>query len=123
MLQDRRSMRPRYPSDLSEGQWERVSPLIPAARPIGRPRAHPLRDVVDAINYRWETGCVWRMLPHDFPPWPTVYTYYRAWQRQGVLRQVREAIVRGRFAAHLKCAAIDGHSGGGAAVWRGGGSR
>jgi transposase len=94
MSNECRAQRARYPSDLSERQWERVSPLIPPALPVGRPRAHRLRDVVDAINYRWETGCVWRMLPHDFPPWPTVYTYYRRWQRDGVLRQVRETLVR-----------------------------
>jgi putative transposase len=87
-------IRPRYPSDLSERQWARVSPLLPAERPRGRPRATAVREVLNAINYRWETGCVWRMLPHDFPPWGTVYTYFRMWQRQGVLREIREAVVR-----------------------------
>ncbi|MDZ4684864.1 MAG: transposase [Planctomycetaceae bacterium] len=86
--------RRRYPSDLTDRQWARVGSLIPPDRTAGRRRRHALRNVVDAINYRWESGCTWRMLPHDFPAWETVYTYYRRWQRQGVLRPIREAVVR-----------------------------
>jgi len=93
-MTDTNPTRPRYPSDLNERQWERVSPLLPGPRATGRPRGHSLHEVLDAINYRWETGCAWRMLPHDFPPWETVYTYFRRWQRTGVLREVREALVR-----------------------------
>jgi len=85
--------RPRYPSDLTERQWGRVERLLPTASRVGRPRGHSLRNVLDAINYRWETGCTWRMLPHDFPPWGTVYTYFRTWQRAGILKQVREALI------------------------------
>ena len=85
--------RRRYPSDLTERQWSRVEPLLPELSRMGRPRGHALRNVLDAINYRWETGCVWRMLPHDFPPWGTVYTYFRTWQRSGVLRLVRDSLI------------------------------
>jgi putative transposase len=45
--------------------------------------------VVNAVNYRWTTGCAWRMLPHDFPPWETVYTYFRDWRRNGTLPELR----------------------------------
>ena len=84
--------RQRYPSDLNPRQWARVSPLLPQPARLGRRRRCDLREILDAINYRWETGCTWRMLPHDFPPWGTVYAYFRAWQRQGVLRTIREAL-------------------------------
>lgn len=91
---DASSPRRRYPSDLSDAQWGKVSDLMPRPRGIGRPRARELREIVNAIHYRWETGCAWRMLPHDFPPWGTVYAYFRQWQRTGVLRPLREALVR-----------------------------
>lgn len=88
------STRRRYPSDLSERKWTAIAPLVPPERELGRPRSADVREIVNAINYRWETGCAWRMLPHDYPPWPTVYTYFRQWRRTGVLRQLRDAIVR-----------------------------
>ncbi len=86
--------RPRYPSDLSDDRWQAVSPLIPPGKTVGRPRAQSVREILDAINYHWETGCAWRMLPHDFPPWGTVYSYYRKWRRTGVLQQLRDELLR-----------------------------
>lgn len=86
-----------YPSDLTDGQWARLEPSLPPPFSRGRHRSVPLRDVANAISYRWETGCVWRMLPHDFPPWGTVYAYFRAWQRAGVIRQLREIVLEGRM--------------------------
>ncbi len=88
--------RRRYPSDLTDDRWQAVSPLLPAAKTVGRPRERTVREIVDAINYHWETGCAWRMLPHDFPPWGTVYAYFRKWQQMGVLRPVREELLRPR---------------------------
>lgn len=88
--------RMRYPSDLTEGQWERLKDLLPPEPTVGRHRSIDLRDVANAINYRWETGCVWRMLPHDFPPWGTVYAYFRSWQRAGVIRQLRDLLLEPR---------------------------
>lgn len=86
--------RPAYPSDLTDEQWSRIAPLLPASKNAGRRRGTDLREVLNAINYRWRTGCVWRMLPHDFPPWATVYTYFRAWQRDGTLKHVREVLLK-----------------------------
>jgi transposase len=105
--------RKRYPSDLTDAQWSRFEDLLPTApSPVGRPRRIRLRDVVNAINYRWETGCVWRMLPHDFPAWATVYSYFRLWQKLGLIRRLREIllerkpkVVRGRRPAQFAAAA------------------
>jgi len=81
-----------YPSDLTDSQWARLESLLPQAHTVGRHRTISSREVANAINYRWETGCVWRMLPHDFPPWGTVYAYFRDWQRAGVVRQLRDIL-------------------------------
>jgi transposase len=86
----------RYPSDLTDAQWSRLDDVLPPKRLVGRHRSVSLRDVANAINYRWETGCVWRMLPHDFPAWGTVYAYFRTWQRAGVIRQLREILLEPR---------------------------
>jgi transposase len=70
----------RYPSDLTDEQWELVAPLLPAAKTGGRPEKHPRRAIVDAILYVVRTGCSWRQLPADFPPWQTVYWYFTRWE-------------------------------------------
>lgn len=85
--------RPRYPSDISDQQWAGLASLVEHPPGVGRPRQYETRQIVDALNYRWETGCSWRMLPHDFPPWPTVYGHFRNWQRRGVLRRIREVLL------------------------------
>lgn len=74
----------RYPSDLTDAQWAVVAPHIPAAKSGGRPRTTDVRAVLDAIIYLLRTGCQWRQLPYDFPPWPTVYGYFRDWRMAGV---------------------------------------
>jgi putative transposase len=70
-----------YPSDLTDNQWTLLEPLIPPVKPGGRPRKHPMRLVVNALFYHTREGGTWRGLPHDFPPWKTVYNYFRAWTR------------------------------------------
>jgi putative transposase len=72
--------RRRYPSDLTDAQWARLEPSLPAVRPGGRPRAHPLREVIDALRSMLRGGIAWRALPHDYPPWQTVYHSFRAWR-------------------------------------------
>ena len=62
----------RYPSDLRDQEWAILEPLIPPAKPGGRPRTVNMREVINAILYVDRTGCQWRALPHDFPPWSTV---------------------------------------------------
>lgn len=72
-----------YDTDLTDGQWQILEALIPAAKPGGRPRSTDLREVLNAIFYLLRAGCAWRLLPHDFPKWQTVYTYFRAWEADG----------------------------------------
>lgn len=86
--------RARYPSDLSDSQWRRVQPLV--ERPENRRGRRPnvsMREIVDAMHYRWTTNCAWRMLPHDFPPWNTVYFYYRAWRSKGILPRLQAMLI------------------------------
>jgi transposase len=71
----------RYPSDTSDEQWAVIEPLLPAVNTGGRPEKHPRRAVVDAILYVVRTGCAWRQLPADFPPWQTVYWYFNRWEQ------------------------------------------
>jgi putative transposase len=73
-----------YGTDLTDEQWALVVSLIPEAKPGGRPRSIDVRVVVNAIFYLLRTGCQWRLLPHDFPPWPTVYYYFRRWEEEAV---------------------------------------
>ena len=88
-----RRKRRTYPSDLTNGQWAVIEPMIPDAAPGGRPRRVPKREIVEAILYLLRAGCSWRLLPHDFPPWQTVYYYLRRWEREGVWARVHHALV------------------------------
>ena len=81
-----------YPSDLTDGQWGLLEPLLPPAKPGGHPRTVDLRAVVNAIRYLLREGCRWRALPHDFPPWSTVYGYFRAWRRDGTWQAIHDAL-------------------------------
>jgi putative transposase len=81
-----------YTADLTDAQWERLAPLIPPAKPGGRPRSVNMRAIVNAIFYRTKTGCQWRNLPHDLPPWGTVAGYYRLWRRSGVWEAIHDAL-------------------------------
>ena len=83
-----------YPSDLTKKQWKRLAPLLPDAKPGGRPREVDLRAVVNAIFYYLKTGCQWRMLPHEFPPWSTVAGDYRMWRQDGTWQKIHDALHR-----------------------------
>ena len=80
-----------YPSDLSDAEWQVIAPLIPPAKPGGRPREVDLREIVNAIFYVTRSGCAWRMLPHDFPPWSTVHHYFRGWRKEGTWEKIHDA--------------------------------
>lgn len=82
---------PNYPSDLTDAEWETVCQFIPSGRPIGADRRTSMRAVVNAILYRRRSRCAWRMLPHDFPHWRTVYGYFRQWQKDGTWKRIEAA--------------------------------
>lgn len=82
-----------YPSDLTNAQWAAVAPMIPDATPGGRPRKADKREIMDAILYVLRAGCAWRLLPHDFPPWQTVYYYLRRWRREGAWARIHHRLV------------------------------
>src|SRR3954469_22687964 len=82
----------RYPSDLSRTQWERLKPLLPVARPGGRPRQVDLREVLNGIFYIARGGCAWRMMPKDLPPWSTCYDYFRKWRNDGTWSRVNDTL-------------------------------
>ena len=81
-----------YPSDVTDGQWRLIAPSIPLPKPGGRPREVNVREVVNAILYVVRTGCSWRQLPHDFPPWQTVYYYQRCYQRNGTWQKIHDRL-------------------------------
>lgn len=82
-----------YPSDLNDAEWQIIEPLLPPDKSVGRPPEVDLREVLNAIFYRADNGIKWRAMPIDFPPWQTVYTYYRAWVRLGIWEQINAALV------------------------------
>ena len=65
-------MRKPYPTDLSDAEWNYLEPHLPIPTGHGRPRAQDLREILNAIFYPFKSGCQWRLLPHDFPRWPTI---------------------------------------------------
>ena len=84
--------RQRYPSDLTDAQWAALAPLLPPAKPGGRPRTVNLREVFNGSLYVLRSGCPWRMLPHDLPPWQTVYKYFRNWTLDGTWERVHDTL-------------------------------
>lgn len=88
-----------YPSDLTDEQWSIMARLIPDAEPGGRHRSVHMREVINGILYLLRTGCSWRQLPHDFPPWGTVHYYYRRFRLDGTWEKVHD-LLRQRVRRH-----------------------
>lgn len=84
-------MDPIYPSDLTDGQWAILEPLIPTTHE-GRARTVDMRKILNGIQYRCRSGCQWRMLPKEYGPWQTVYYYFRGWCVSGAWRQINDAL-------------------------------
>ena len=84
----------RYPSDLSDAEWQILMPLLPSSSPSGRgrPRTRDLREILNAIFYVLRSGCAWRMLPRDLPPFQTAYYYLRKWRQDGTWEKIHEAL-------------------------------
>ena len=87
-----------YPSDLTDSQWERLKPLLPPGPARGRRRSVDLLEVVNGILYVLRGGIPWRMVPHDLPPWGTVWWYFRKWRADGTWERVEEEL-RGQVRA------------------------
>ena len=83
----------RYPTDLTDAEWEIIKPLLPPAKTGGRPRTTKLREVFNAIQYMAGSGCQWRMLPSDFPPVSTVQGYFYYWTYTGLLETINCLLV------------------------------
>jgi putative transposase len=96
-----------YDTNLSDAAWALVAPLLPSARPGGRPRTTDTCAVVNAIFYLLRTGCQWRLLPGEFPAWGTVYHYFRTWKNMGVWTCLqREIYEQTRMASRSKSLSI-----------------
>jgi len=81
-----------YPSDVTDEQWSLIEPYIPPEKPGGRPRTVEMREVINGILYLNRTGCAWRLLPHDLPPWGTVHYYYRRFRLEGVWPSIHDRL-------------------------------
>jgi putative transposase len=104
-----------YPSDLTDEQWARLAPHLPKAQPRGAPRRVDLREILNALLYLSRSGCQWRMLPHDLPPWETVYAYFSHWRGDGAWERLnRELRIEMRLSegreAEPSAAVIDSQS-------------
>ncbi|MFF0371643.1 IS5 family transposase [Micromonospora sp. NPDC005087] len=86
------SARRGYPSDLTDAQWALIEPLLPEPNTDGRREKHPRREIVNAILYVVRSGCPWRYLPADLPPWQTVYWYFNRWEDAGVTEKLLAAL-------------------------------
>ena len=89
-------MNPRqpYPTDLSDKEWDLINHLVPEAKPGGRPEKYPKREILNGMFYVLRSGCAWRLLPHDLPPWRIVYYYFRQWRQDGTW-QLMHDLLRG----------------------------
>ena len=81
-----------YPNDLTDAQREELAPLLPPDTKRGHPRTTDLREVVNGILYVLRVGSPWRLMPHDLPPWGTVWWYFRSWPNDGTWERVEEAL-------------------------------
>ena len=105
-----------YPDDLTDSEWDLIKDLVThKTNPRGRKDKYPKRELLNAIFYLLRSGCSWRLLPHDFPPWKSVYAQFSKWKRQGVFMKVYERLrkkLRQRLGRHIYASAgiIDSQS-------------
>jgi transposase len=81
-----------YDTDLTDEEWKHLAPFIPPAKFGGRPRKHDMREILNAIFYLLRAGCVWRLLPQEFPCWQTVYHYFRKWRKDGLWENIHTSL-------------------------------
>lgn len=98
-----------YPTDVSDQEWALIAPLLPGSASTGRPRKTPLRSVINALRYMVRAGCEWRMLPNDFPPWQTVYYWFRRLMRRLLFKTIHDlALMLDRMQEERKAAPTAG---------------
>jgi putative transposase len=90
----------RYPTDLSDEEWGLLEAHLPASKWRGRPRLHSPREILNAVFYILKSGCQWRMLPREFPPWKTVFHYFRTWRLDGTWERLNR-VMRERLRVRL----------------------
>lgn len=89
-------MRNAYPDDLTDKEWELIEPVLSDNMiKQGRTPKYPRREILNAIFYVLRTGCQWRHLPHDFPPWGSVYLQFWRWKRKGLFQQIHNYVRQG----------------------------
>ena len=81
-----------YPSDLTEQEWQLIAGCLPGPSRLGRPARYEKRAILNGIFYVVRSGCSWRMLPRDLPPWRIVYYYFMTWQRMGLWEVLRDCV-------------------------------
>ena len=81
-----------YPTDLNDKEWAVIEPYVPKPKTGGRPAEHSRREIINAIAYVLRSGCAWRLMPHDLPPWSTVYDYFRQWRLDGTWERFNTAL-------------------------------
>ena len=81
-----------YDTDLTDTEWASLVPLVPASKGGGRPPKHSRRELLNGIFYAVRSGGAWKLLPHDLPPWRSVYHYFWCWRRSGVWRQIHDRL-------------------------------
>lgn len=83
-----------YDTDLTDAQWAKLEPLLPRPKSTGQPITVDRRELLNAVIYLLKSGCTWRLLPHDFPHWKTVYNYFRARKQDGTWQRIHEELRR-----------------------------
>jgi putative transposase len=108
-------MKRSYSTDLTDIEWEYLAPHVPAPSRRGRPRLHTTRKILDAVFYLRKSGCPWRLLPREFPPWETVYSWFRRWRMDGTWEGLNAALrerlrIRLDRHAHPSAGVVDSQS-------------
>ena len=86
-------MKRSYPTDLSDAQWKHIEPFVPAPKCRGRHRSHSPREILNAIFFILRSGCPWRLLSREYPPWKTLYHYYlREWRINGTFEKLNAVL-------------------------------
>ena len=93
-------MKRSYPTDLTDAEWKHIEPFVPAPKPRGRQRTHSPRQILNAVFYVLRSGCPWRLVPREYPPWKTVYHYFRKWRINGTFERLN-AVLRERLRIYL----------------------